>query len=230
MMERVYELVAEVRSQYPEDVFFDEFELSCQNSLAKVSTYQAYNRAFMSLDDKSWNILKRKSLEHYLDHREGQKKQGFFNQLNEAFAFHYLVSKGFHDVHFVEEANVSTPDISYSRLGKQSYCEVKTLCISDDEIDRRNSKQSYKGSVYVGLTDGFLNKFCDSIQRARQQIGMPGFNGLVYLIILFDDIALDYYQDYKKQLNSFVVTRGFDNIFIRIGVLGNKWIFIDKRA
>lgn len=49
--------------------------------------YQVYNNALIVLDDESWKILKEKALQHYFDHRRGQKKQSFFNQLNEAFAY-----------------------------------------------------------------------------------------------------------------------------------------------
>lgn len=229
-MRRVRELIADVRGRYSKDDFFANFEYSFRISAAKRNSYRAYNRALMSLDDESWNILKRKALQHYFDHRKGKMKQGFFNQLNEAFAYRYLVNKGFSDVRFIEESKEARPDIAYTIQGKQSYCEVKTLCISEDEIGRRSTTTAYDGSVYASLSDGFLHKFCDSVQAARRQIGTVGFDGLVYVVMLFDDIALDYYQDYRKQLISFAVTQGFDNLFIKIGLLGNKRICITKAS
>jgi hypothetical protein len=106
----------------------------------------------------------------------------------------------------------------------QSYCEVKTLGISDDEIDRRSSHNVIDGAVYVSLSEGFLNKFAAAVTTAMQQIQAWGSNGLVYVIILFDDIALDYYQNYRKQLIKFVWNHGFENLFIKIGLRGNKSI------
>ena len=226
-MIRIRELIADVRSRYPKDDFFGNFEYSCRISAAKRASYRAYNRALVSLDDESWNILKRKALRHYFDYRKGQKKQGFFNQLNEAFAYHYLVIKGFRDVRFIEEAKETRPDIAYTIQGKQNYCEVKTLGISNDEIERRCTIAAHSGSIYASLSDGFLHKFDDSFQIARRQIGAVGSNGLVYIIMRIDDIALDYYQDYRKQLISFATTHGFDNLFIKIGLLGNKRICMD---
>lgn len=178
----------------------------------------------MVLDDESLQILKDKALQHYLDHRNGQKKQGFFNQLNEAFAYRYLVSKGFDDVRFIEEGRQTSPDIRFTAHNTQNYCEVKTLGISNDEISRRGSGTVYDGSVYVRLSDGFLNKFFDAVNTARQQIYASGSKGLVYIIIRFDDIALDYYQNYRKQLITFCKNQGFDSLFIKIGLLGNKRI------
>jgi hypothetical protein len=87
MMKRILELIVDVRRRDPNDRFFSNFEHSCQISEQKTKYYSAYNNALMVLDDESWQILKEKALQHYFDHpRKGQKKQGFFNQLNEAFA------------------------------------------------------------------------------------------------------------------------------------------------
>ena len=179
----------------------------------------------MELDDDSWEILKDKALRHYLDHRKGQKKQGFFNQLNEAFAYRYLVRSGFDDVRLIKEEGRTSPDIRFAVHKTQNYCEVKTLGMSDDEINRRSSHNVIDGEVYVALSDGFLNKFSDAVATARKQIQAWGPNGLVYVIVLFDDIALDYYQTYRRQLIKFAQNRGFENLFIKMGLRGNRSIF-----
>jgi hypothetical protein len=106
------------------------------------------------------------------------------------------------------------------------YCEVKSLSISNDEIVRRNKGIVYDGTVHARLDDGFINKFCDAVQQARRQIGALGSNGLVYLVVRFDDITLDYYRIYRKQLIDTCRKNGFDNLFIKIGLLGNKRIYI----
>ena len=76
-MDRIRELIACVRSRYPDEDFFSNFEESCRINNDKKKYYQVYNRALMVLDNKSWQILKEKALRHFLDHRKGQKKQGF---------------------------------------------------------------------------------------------------------------------------------------------------------
>lgn len=229
MMRRIRELMADVRNQYPNDVFFSNFEHSCQLSQDKMKYYRAYNNALMVLDGESWQILKDKALQHYLDHREGQRKQGFCNQLNEAFAYRYLVRKGFDNVRFIREVNGRrSPDIRFEVHNKQNYCEVKTLGISNDEISRRSAVGTvHDGLVYVKLNYGFLNKFCYAVNQARQQISSLGSNGLVYVIIRFDDMALDYYDNYRKQLIKFSKVHGFDNLFIKIGEVGNRRICIN---
>jgi hypothetical protein len=224
MMKRIHEIIGDLRHRYPRDDFFSSFEESCRISPEKRYYYCLYNKALMVLDDESWAILKDKALQHYLDHRKGQKKQGFFNQLNEAFAYRYLVRKGFDGVRLIEEGARTSPDIRLTVHNIQSYCEVKTLGISEDEINRRSSHNVIDGAVYASLSDGFLKKFADAVGTARKQIQAWGSNGLVYVIIRFDDIALDYYQDYRKQLIRFARNQGFENLFIKIGLRGNKSI------
>jgi hypothetical protein len=223
-MTRISEIIANIRHEHPNDDFFSDFENSCRIEPTKRKYYHAYNKSLMAIDEESWLILKGKALQHYLNHRSGQRKQGFFNQLNEAFAYRYLVSKGFKDVRFIKEGKGKKPDIKFTVKNTQNYCEVKTLGISNDEINRRSTIIVYDGSVYVSLGKGFLNKFNDAFTSARQQIYSLGPNGLVYIIILFDDMTLDYYQDYRKQLITFSKNQGFDNLYIKIGLLGNRRI------
>ncbi len=232
-MRRIRELVGDIRTHYPEDGFFSFFENTRRDYPRLWKTVLAYDRALMALDDTSWQILKNKALQHYLDHpRPGQKKQGFFNQLNEAFAYRYLINQGFTDVRFIEEEKNKSPDIRFMVHNTQAYCEVKTLGISDKEIDRRNRMTVFDPmEVYVKLSDGFLNKFSDAIDSAWRQINTKGAKGLVYILVLFDDsIRLDFYNDYRKHLICFCRIHGFENLFIKIGLEGNKRIDITHRS
>jgi hypothetical protein len=170
IMKRIREIIGDLRYRYPRDDFFPSFEESCRISPEKRCYYYLYNKALMALDDDSWEILKDKALRHYLDHRKGQKKQGFFNQLNEAFAYRYLVRSGFDDVRLIKEEGRTSPDIRFAVHNTQNYCEVKTLGVSDDEINRRSSRNVIDGPVYVALSDGFFNKFSDAVATARKQI------------------------------------------------------------
>ena len=134
------------------------------------------------------------------------------------------------DVRFIkEDKKNSSPDLAYSFHKKQKYCEVKTLGLSDELIKRRKTIAVFDGSDYEKLNNGFLNKYSDAICKARHQIHAFGSGGLVYIIINFDDFTLDYYQNYKKQLLSFSRKREFNDVFIKIGVHGNKSITITRR-
>ena len=129
-MLRIRELITEVRSQYPEDTFFTDFESSCMLNPDKKRYYKTYDDVLRSLDPESWDVIKTKALNHFLDHRNGQIKQGFFNQLNEAFAYRYL-SKNDIPVAIIPEDGTTTPDIRFGKPDQYNYCEVKTFSISD---------------------------------------------------------------------------------------------------
>jgi len=58
----------------------------------------------------------------------------------------------------------------------------------------------------------------------QQQIRAHGADGLVYIMITFDDVALDFYRGYRMQLIKSLQTQGSGNLFIKFGVLGNKRI------
>jgi len=137
LMKRIRELIETVTRVYPQDRFFLDFEESCRTNAAKGAAYRTYNDALQVLDGQSWQILKDKAVAHFRDHRRGQLKQGFFNQLNEAFAYRFLVRRGCIGVVMLPERGASTPDIRYVEAGWVKHCEVKTLGLSDEEIHRR---------------------------------------------------------------------------------------------
>ena len=136
-MERILELIQAVREKYPNDDFFISIEQKLKDNVDHVKKYyDEYNKALMTLDDESWSILKIKAIKNSFNSRKGQRKQGFFNHLNEAFAYQYLVTIGCTNTKVLAETNVKkTPDISYEKQGEKQYCEVKSIGISDDEVN-----------------------------------------------------------------------------------------------
>jgi hypothetical protein len=128
-MERVRDLIREVLSDYPEDSFFRNFEADISGGLIRGrEQFAAYDRAFMALDVESWRILKNKAIQHFQNHRkhpdypESRMKHGFFNQLNDAFAYEYLKQIGFSDIRVLSEGRSKAPDIQYFDAGMPRYC------------------------------------------------------------------------------------------------------------
>lgn len=220
-MRRIRELVAAATAKYPRDTFFERFEDSCRKNDAKRKAYRTYEDALRVLDNDSWDVLKGKAVSHFRDHRSGQLKQGFFNQLNEAFAYRHLVRNGFTDVQVLRETGRRTPDIRYRDRGKLKFCEVKTINISDEEITRRGSKEAFS-NIYVRLSDSFLSKFTSTVSQARDQVVTAGDRGLVYVIVLWDDFALDNYDTYRKQLKATASELGFDHVHVKVGLRFNR--------
>lgn len=229
-MKRIHEIVAEARKRFPGDHFFSDFESSCETNPAKKRCYRTYNDALMLLDSASWDILKHKALRHYQDHRCG-RKQGFFTQLNEAFAYRYLIKKGHKEARFLEEDGNTRPDIQFTVRSIPNYCEVKTVCLSNAEISQRKTIAVADSSQYAKLNDGFLQKLKDDIEKARAQIAaLAPTPGLIYMIIHFDDLTLDHYHVYKKQLVAFANRHTFRDVVLKIDLHGNKRIDLTRIA
>jgi hypothetical protein len=227
-MKRIRELIATVTLVYPQDPFFVDFEESCRTNVAKRAVYRSYDDALQVLDSQSWRILKDKAIAHFRDHRRGQLKQGFFNQLNEAFAYRFLVRHGYAEVTMLPENGMSTPDIRYFEDGQMKHCEVKTLGLSDIEIHRRES-QSVSTNAYVELDEGFFRKLTSSVDAAKAQIRTQNTSGLVYLIVIWDDIALDHYSNYRQKIVNFCRDQNIWDLYVKIGLRGNRRLDIIRQ-
>jgi len=226
-MSRIQELIEAVTSKYPGDQFFADFEESSRTIPSKRSAYRRYLDALRVLDNRSWAILKDKAVKHFRDHRPGQLKQGFFNQLNEAFAYRYLVRSGCTGVEMVPEQASSTADIRYVEAGEIKHCEVKTLGISNEEISRRGSADVFT-NAYVNLNPGFFRKLVSDIDDAEAQIAAHRTGGLVYLVVLFDDIALDYYSEYRQEIIAICPKRTIHDVYIKMGLYGNRRVRLTR--
>jgi hypothetical protein len=170
-MRRIRELIADIKDRYRNDDFFTNFDETFQNWPPKRIYYETYGRVLRILDNDSWHILKEKALSHFLDHREGQRKQAFFNILNEAFAYRYLVSRRFENVRFIkEERNRRNPDITFKVNNNIRYCEVKTKNISNSEINLRTVNFVVRDSYdcYVELSDRFFYNFIYIVNKAKK--------------------------------------------------------------
>ena len=214
-MERVYELIQAVTEKFPQDTFFISINQQLEQGISHVKNYyHNFNNAFVTLDNKSWIILKDKAVKNALDSRRGQRKQGFFNHLNEAFAYQHLLKLGYTNIKILAEASKKSPDISYESNGEQLYCEVKSIGISDNEIVRRSTAAYVDRSMDGMLSETFFNKLKLDIEKAQSQITSQG-DGLVFIIIKFDDFSGTYQETYREQIESFINSHPIANIFIR---------------
>ncbi len=67
-----------------------------------------------------------------------------------------------------------------------------------------------------------VNKFQSAVDTANGQIQAQGAEGLVFLLLQPDDIALDYYPEYRKQISTYCCERDISNVYIKIGLRGNR--------
>lgn len=173
----------------------------------------------------SWHELKRKAIGQYCNHRNGQLKQGFFNQLNEAFAYQYLVRQGYRNVAILREDGKTTPDLHYYAAGSQRFCEVKTIGISDDEIARSADVQSFDSTIYQDFSEGFRKKLLAVLTQAQRQIASRGSEGLIFVVVNFDDFTLQHYDRYQAELCRILREHEADEVFVKVGLIGGRRIF-----
>jgi hypothetical protein len=176
----------------------------------------------MALDPDAWSFLKVKALNQLLNSPDRQLKQGFFNQLNEAFAYRFLSKRGFTQIKFVPEGGQRTPDLSFVKDRQTCYCEVKTLCISQEAIMRRSTSQAFDCAPYQTLNANFFNKLRSDIDNAISQMSTQSGKGLAYILVIPDDFTLDYYATYRLQLRNFVRSHSASDIYVKVGLLGQR--------
>ena len=154
-----------------------------------------YNELLEIIDYQSWDIFEQKLLSKFSDENPKRGKNGFFNTLNEIYAYHYLLEKKYDNIRFTEESNCkSTPDLIFSCESKEYGCEVKTYTTSDKQLniyEEADVVDTYE--LYSCLNDGFYNGVKEHISKANSQIKN---NGIIVLIIDFDDFTLQYIEKY----------------------------------
>lgn len=223
-MQRMRQLISEVQASYPRDDFFESVCQRLRDSSQARAYYRAYDRAFSYLDSESWTELSRKALAHFRDHRPSQLKQGFFNQLNDAFAYQYLVRRGYSRVRVIREGKKITPDLSYFSGASQRFCEVKSVGISLEEASGRQSGKYVDRNSYVSLSKGFFNKLNTDLNQGQAQITSFGTTGLVFVVANFEDPTLTYYDMYRKQIVEFLALNSVPEVYIKVGVIGGRRI------
>lgn len=222
-MDRFRELVALIRAKHPRDHFFANYDQKL--TIPELGDdYRAYERALHCLDTESWTELRTKAINHFMDERPGQLKQGFFNQLNDAFAYRHLVRRGYRQVRVLRERGKTQPDIEYFDRGERLFCEVKTLGISDEQIARRDVPRCFRSSIYYELDEGFLGKLRGTLDVAQGQINARGCSGMVYLVMLFDDFTLEHYDKYRKQVHSCIQAHTAKNVYVQVGLRGRRHV------
>jgi hypothetical protein len=137
--------------------------------------------------------------------------QQLFDTLNQAKAYGYLKREGYQDVAFIPRSTIDgqqTPDLKATGKEGPVLCEVKTLNISNDEIDRMTT--GGVGTTRSRLNDAFLNKLTTTLTAAERQMAtfFPGeARRVVYVIVNFDDRLHEYSGEYQRQIDDLIKGR-----------------------
>jgi len=202
-MERVADLVYSVDPGAHDGAYFQGFVRDIEALPDKLDVWRKRESEFSQLDEAAWQNLKGRAVPRGRTRDERRAWQGFIACLNEARGYIYLKSLGCNDIQFVPESTTPAPDLVGSLHGQKVYCEVKTLQISDTEIDRREANDV--GSTRPRLAPPFLNKVASTLERAKSQIGGLGQSkGVILMVVNFDDWIGDYKNDYYLQIDEFL--------------------------
>lgn len=217
-MSNFNELIKSIEHEHPNDWWVNRRKESLKFFPELEKEFAPYESSLKILDNESLTILSEKSkLAFSSDHRYRGKHQ-FFDTLNEALAYEYLVDTGFENVRFLrEDKKHKTPDISFFYKDTNHFCEVKTIGISDKEIELQQSDKAFNCSIYIKLNDSFFEKLHKTIANANHQILSRSSSGIIYIIIDFDDFTLTHYATYQEQLREYLI-QAFPSLIITLRI------------
>jgi hypothetical protein len=206
-MPRVNELRALIDAPANPSAYFRDFDESIRVEPSKKQVWLAREIEFQRLDSASWEFLKAEARPYLTAcDAEGRGWEQLISILNQARAYNYLIDRGCSGVSFIPRAKrqgQKTPDLQAVENGGDILCEVKTINISRNEVNRRHSGEA--GSTTNVLPDAFFNKLDTTILNATNQLAVRNFTGnaklLVFAVINFDDFLCEYKMDYFDQID-----------------------------
>jgi hypothetical protein len=218
-MPRVFELRDLIEPSLAPSAYFQDFERTLGDRHAR-ATWLARECEFQRLDAESWEALKSEA-RPYLTSQDpnGRGWQQLVDVLNQARAHSYLVELGCSGVRFVpRDKKKKTPDLEGALGRRRVLCEVKTVNISKDEANRRNTGQG--GYTSNLLNEQFLKKLKSTLGNAKNQMEVYDVGGnsmrIAFLIINFDDSYAEYKADYYTQIDQHLASepvRDVDVVF-----------------
>jgi hypothetical protein len=202
---RVYELRDLIQYSSSPDAYFQNFEKSLSEIPPKLKQFRDIERDLQGLDAEAWAFLK-SEVTPLLAARDPKRGwQLLFDKLNQAKAFKYLRDAGYLNIRFVPPSAVKgqqTPDLQ----ADGALCEVKTINISEIEVDRRYS--GGVGSSTDQLDAGFFGKLSSDLRKAKAQMAEYGVGQnakhIAYVIVNFDDSLHEYADRYQRQVDHYI--------------------------
>lgn len=206
----------ELRDQSPTLAgYFERLEpLLAKGEQAPTAFWSKRERAFAALAPEEWESFKAKvRLLPEPANLAGRGWQEFFDLLNEATAYNYLVRTHCKSVRFVTAAPTRTPDLAAARDGKRVLCEVKTCNRSEGKAESRRLTALGRTQVDdpFGLSGGFFRKLDADIADALDQLRQydPGHDAdwLVFICLNTDDLIGDGRQEHLRLIDRHLAER-----------------------
>jgi hypothetical protein len=222
-MNRFGELIIQLEENYPDDWWLKAFNSEGAQDELFTRKFDIYRSSLSELDSKSWEILKSKLLLAFKQSIPKRGKTSFFNLFNESLAYQYLKKSGFDNVRLIKESNVKkvkTPDLSFQSNENKQYCEVKTINVSDKQLNLYDDSVQISSFDYTKLTDQFFKKLESTIESACSKFQPLSKKNIVYIIVQLDDFPGLYTQNCINSITRFLKSN-FEKqtIFLRFGTL-----------
>jgi hypothetical protein len=185
--------------------------------------FLALESDLQGLDAEAWEFLKSEAQPQLKAPDQKRGWQRLFDKLNEAKSYNYLVSIGCENVKFIPRAKavrVETPDLKGLLDAATVLCEVKTINVSDDEINRFATRGV--GNTLPYLEKGFFDKLGHDIKKASSQLlafdDSSAAHRIVYVVFNFNDGLHEYADEYQRQIEAYIESASLANIEVVLDV------------
>lgn len=221
-MLRVYELQDLIDDRFASKAYFRNFDDSIRDESEKKKTWLQREQVFQRLGPEAWQFLKREA-KPYLTNQNarGRGHQQLISILNQAWAYNYLIDEGCSRVAFIPTVKTKgqeTPDLEGELEERRVLCEVKTLSISDDEANRRQTHGG--GGTTASLQIGFFDKLTSNLCKAKSQMRSYDKSAnarfIAFIVLDFDDVLGEYKANYFSQIDRYLAANpvhGIDIVF-----------------
>ncbi len=205
---RVFELKDQLQDPDNAHAYFQDFESTIARNPLKQDAFIRLEEQLAQMDEASWRDLAARAARHLVSttRDRGRGWQQLFDQLNEARAFGYLLRLGCTDIRFVAPGDTKKPDLAAHLDGRDVLCEVKTLNISDTQVE----------------PDGFLTKkLAPTLERALQQLSdhdaASKARWIIYVVVHSDEQPGEYHTEYFSQIDEYLSAqpvKGAELVFV----------------
>ena len=204
---RIYELRDLILDPSAPNAYFQGFEGFLTSSKHARALYLDLEQELEGLEQTAWESLKNEAKQYLVrKDKSGRGWQQLFDILNQAYGYNYLKTLQCTTIRFVPRSTkegVETPDIEGESNSGRVLCEVKTMNISQDEVQARHEVKVR--SIKNQLEQPFFGKLDSIITKAKSQLSAydprDEAKHCVYICICFDDLVGHYEDEYLGQID-----------------------------
>jgi len=217
---RLFELYELIPKGIESDQFyFPRFDKTIMLSPTAKFHFQLLENELSKLDKASWQLMKNEVKSLLVNKDPKRNWEQLISKLNEAKGYCYLKKIGCSSVQIIprsKENGIKTPDLEGTKFETVYLCEVKTINISDFEIEKR--KVISARDAQYNLPPDFFDKFDSVVEKAKSQLlsykkGIIS-KKIIYFIINFDEPLSIYFEcyraEYKEQIIKHLEGRNYD--------------------